>query len=115
MASSIAQLAEQASQLAKSGRWDDAERVWLEVRSRDPKHAQALFSLGVHALRRGDGLAARELLLAARAQAPADLLVLMTLCAAQRHLGDAAAERAAIEAALALDAYFLPALLAKGS
>jgi aspartyl/asparaginyl beta-hydroxylase (cupin superfamily) len=115
MASSIAQLAEQASQLAKSGRWDDAERVWLEVRNRDPKHAQALFSLGVHALRRGDGLAARELLLAARAQAPADLLVLMTLCAAQRHLGDAAAEREAIEAALTLDAYFLPALLAKGS
>jgi len=115
MASSIAQLAEQASQLAKSGRWDDAERVWLEVRSRDPKHAQALFSLGVHALRRGDGLAARELLLAARTSAPADLLVLMTLCAAQRHLGDAAAEREAIEAALTVDAYFLPALLAKGS
>jgi aspartate beta-hydroxylase len=115
VASSIAQLVEQASQLAKSGHWDDAERVWLEVRRRDPKHAQALFSLGVHALRRGDGVAARELLVAARALAPADRLVLMTLCAAQRHLGDAAGEREAIEAALALDAYFLPALLAKGS
>ena len=115
MASSIAQLVEQASQLAKSGHWDDAERVWLEVRKRDPKHAQALFSLGVHALRRGDGEGARKLLVAARALAPADRLVLMTLCAAQRHLGDAVGEREAIEAALALDAYFLPALLAKGS
>jgi aspartyl/asparaginyl beta-hydroxylase (cupin superfamily) len=115
VASSIAQLVEQASQLARSGHWDDAERVWLEVRARDPKHAQALFSLGVHALRRGDALAARDLLIAARAEAPTDRLVLMTLCAAQRHLGDAAAEREAIEAALALDAYFLPALLAKGS
>jgi aspartyl/asparaginyl beta-hydroxylase (cupin superfamily) len=115
VAPSIAELVEQATRLARSGHWDDAERVWLEVRKRDPKHAQALFSLGVHALRRGDGLAARELLVAARAEEPADRLVLMTLCAAQRHLGDAAAEREAIEAALALDAYFLPALLAKGS
>lgn len=111
----LAQLVERATRLASSGQWDAAERVWLEIRTHEPRHAQALFSLGVHALRRGDGIGARELLLAARAEAPQDRLVLMTLCAAQRHLGDAAAEREAIEAALELDAYFLPALLAKGS
>ncbi|HUQ52345.1 MAG TPA: aspartyl/asparaginyl beta-hydroxylase domain-containing protein [Gammaproteobacteria bacterium] len=115
MSPAIGQLVEQATRLASSGRWDDAERIWLEIRTREPRHAQALFSLGVHALRRGDGGAARELLVAARAEAPNDRLVLMTLCAAQRHLGDAAAEREAIEAALTLDPYFLPALLAKSS
>src|SRR5688572_20699813 len=115
MAAQIEQLVEQAARLASSGHWDEAERVWLEIRRRDPQHPRALFSLGVHALKRGDGVAARELLIAARALVPRDLLVLMTLCAACQHLGDAEGEREAIEAALAVDAYFLPALLAKGS
>src|SRR5262245_47379590 len=115
MAAQIEQLVEQAGRLATSGRWDEAERVWLEIRRRDPQHPRALFSLGVHALKRGDGVAAHELLTAARTLAPRDLLVLMTLCAACQHLGLAEGEREAIEAALAVDAYFLPALLAKGS
>jgi aspartyl/asparaginyl beta-hydroxylase (cupin superfamily)/Flp pilus assembly protein TadD len=115
MAAQIEQLVEQAGRLASSGRWDEAERVWLEVRRRDPQHPRALFSLGVHALKRGDGAAAHELLTAARTLVPRDLLVLMTLCAACQHLGRADGEREAIEAALAVDAYFLPALLAKGS
>ena len=114
MALSIEQLIEQAGRLAGSGRWDEAEQVWLEVRRREPQHPRALFSLGVHALKRGDGAGARTLLSAARELQPNDLLVLMTLCAACQHVGDAAAEREAIEAALAVDAYFLPALLAKG-
>jgi aspartyl/asparaginyl beta-hydroxylase (cupin superfamily) len=115
MAAQIEQLVEQAGRLASSGRWDEAERVWLEIRRRDPQHPRALFSLGVHALKRGDGVAAHDLLTAARTLLPRDLLVLMTLCAACQHLGNAEGEREAIEAALAVDAYFLPALLAKGS
>jgi aspartyl/asparaginyl beta-hydroxylase (cupin superfamily) len=115
MSAPIEQLVEQAGRLASSGQWDEAEKLWLEVRRRDPLHPRALFSLGVHALKRGDAAAARELLGAARKLVPRDLLVLMTLCAACQHLGDAAGEREAIEAALAVDAYFLPALLAKGS
>jgi aspartate beta-hydroxylase len=114
MAVSIEQLVEQAGRLAGSGRWDEAEEVWLEVRKREPQHPRALFSLGVHALKRGDGAAAHELLTAARKLLPRDLLVLMTLCAACQQRGDAEGEREAIEAALAVDAYFLPALLAKG-
>ncbi len=114
MALSIEQLVERAGRLAGSGRWDEAEQVWLEVRRRDPQHPRALFSLGVHALKRGEGAAAHELLSAARKRAPGDLLVLMTLCAACHHLGLAEGEREAIEAALAVDPYFLPALLAKG-
>jgi aspartyl/asparaginyl beta-hydroxylase (cupin superfamily) len=113
MAARIEQLVEQANRLASSGRWDEAEQVWLEVRRRDPQHARALFSLGVHALKRGDGPRAHELLVAAHKLAPRDLLVLMTLCAACHHLGNAEGEREAIESALAIDPYFLPALLAK--
>jgi aspartate beta-hydroxylase len=114
MTVSIEHLAEQAGRLAGSGRWDEAERVWLEVRQRDPQHPRASFSLGVHALKRGDSAGAHALLTAARKLQPNDLLVLMTLCAACQQLGDAAAEREAIEAALTVNPYFLPALLAKG-
>jgi aspartyl/asparaginyl beta-hydroxylase (cupin superfamily) len=115
MAAQIEQLVEQAGRLANSGRWDEAERLWLEIRRRDPQHPRALFSLGVHALKRGDGVAAHELLTAARTLVPRDLLVLMTLRTACQYLENAEGEREAIEAALAVDAYFLPALLAKGS
>ena len=115
MAAQIEQLVEQAGRLASSGRWDEAEQVWLEIRRRDPQHPRALFSLGVHALKRGDGVAAHDLLTAARKLVPSDLLVLMTLCAACEHLGLAEGEREAIEAALVIDPYFLPALLAKGN
>jgi aspartate beta-hydroxylase len=114
MPASIAELVEHAARLASTGRWDDAEQVWLEVRKREPQNPKALFSLGVHALARGDGKSAHELLCAARKLAPTDLLLLMTLCAACRHLGDASGEREAIEAALGHDPYYLPALIAKG-
>jgi aspartate beta-hydroxylase len=89
----IEQLVERAARLAGSGRWDEAEQVWLEVRKREPQHPRALFSLGVHALKRGDGAAAHELLTAARKLLPRDLLVLMTLCAACQQRGDAEGER----------------------
>lgn len=114
MTTSIEQLVEHAGRLAGAGRWDEAEQVWLEVRRRDPQHPRALFSLGVHALKRGDAAAAHALLTAARKLVPSDLLVLMTLAAACQTLGNVEAEREAIEAALAVDPYFLPALLAKG-
>lgn len=113
MAATVDQLVQTAGQLANSGRWDEAEQVWLEIRRRVPQHPKALFSLGVHALQRRDLPVALELLRAARTAAPADLLVLMTLGAACRQAGDGPDEREAIEAALAVDAYFLPALLAR--
>ncbi len=110
---SIEQLVEQASQLANSGHWDQAEQTWMEVRRQNPQHPQALFSLGVHALQRGDGAGAHLLLSNARILLPCDLRVLMTLCAACKQLGNADEEREAIESALVVDPYFLPALLAK--
>src|SRR5687768_9209074 len=113
MSATVGELVQTAGQLANAGRLDEAERVWNEVRRLEPRHPKALFSLGIHALQRQDFPAAVELLRAARAAAPADLAVLMTLGAACRKQGDAAGEREAIEAALAADAYFLPGLLAK--
>jgi len=115
MATQVKQLAATARQLANAGRWDEAERAWLEVKRLEPRHPKALFSLGVHALKRGDVDGAYGLLCEARKEAPRDLLVLMTLVAACKARGDAEAEREAIETALVIDAYFLPALLAKGS
>lgn len=113
MSGAVDQLIQAARQSANAGRWPEAERLWWEVRKLEPQNAQALFSLGVHALRRGDVVSAYDLLRAARSVSPDDLLVLLTLGAACRQRGDGEGEREAIEAALAVDAYCLPALLAK--
>ena len=113
MSQMVAELVRTADRLANAGRLQEAERVWLEVRRLEPQHPKALFSLGIHAMQRSDIQAAIELLRGARSVAPTDLAVLMTLGAACRQQGDAAGEREAIEAALATDPYFIPALLAR--
>ena len=113
MSDAVADLVRTAGWLANAGRLEEAEQAWLEVRRIQPGHPKALLSLGLHALTRQDLPAALELLRAARSAAPADLTVLMALWGACRQQADAAGEREAIEAALALDPYCLPALLAK--
>ncbi len=113
--SRLSELAHAAGQAANAGRWQEAEQLWHTVLQAEPQHPQALFSLGIHALQRGDIRRSHELLVAARAGAPRDLLVLLTLSSACRQAGDSAGEREALEAALAIDAYYLPALLVKGS
>ena len=60
-------------------------------------------------------MASLEYLLKSRESAPGDLLTLMTLAAVYQRRGDPEPEREAIEAALAADAYFLPALMAKAA
>jgi aspartyl/asparaginyl beta-hydroxylase (cupin superfamily) len=115
MTQSIPQLVQAANQAATAGHFQDAERLWNEVRRIEPRHPKALFSLGFHALHRGDVVGALELLNEARELAPSDHVVLMTLAAAHRARKDAAAEYEAIMASLAVDAYFLPGLLAKAS
>ena len=114
MSNSVIQLVQAAGQAANAGRWQEAERLWQDVLKAEPKHSQALCSLGIHALQRGEVELGLERLQAARMSAPEDLLVLMTLKDVYRQQGDAEAEREAIEAALAVDPYFVPALLARG-
>src|SRR5688500_10681459 len=112
--SELGRWVETATRAANDGRWQEAELAWQRVLALDPTHVQALFSTGVHAFQRGrldDALAA---LRTAQAAAPRDPVVALSIARVLREQGDRAAERQAIDASLAADAYFLPALLAKG-
>lgn len=113
MTPELANLVQAAGNAAKEGRWQDAERLWSQVRALQPDHPQALYSLGIHALQKGDSLGAMEMLQAAHRAAPADPMILLTLGVVLRERGDTAGEWNAINAALAIDPYFLAGLLAK--
>ncbi len=87
--------------------------MWERVRSAEPQHVGALYSLGVSALRRRDTGRALELLSLARRAAPRDPMIVLTISVVHRDRGDANATWATIMEALALDPYFLPGLLSK--
>lgn len=109
----LSTLIQQAEQAANAGQWTVAERLWLEVRKRDPRNAKAAFSLGIHAMQRRSFAEACKLIEEAQRSSPADAFISLTLSKARRENGDIEGEGAAIEHALATDPYFLPALLAK--
>ena len=113
MSEALSGLVNAAGAAAAAGRWQEAERLWTQVRSLDPGHVQALFSLGVHAFQRGDARGALELLQDARVRAPRDPMLPMTVSRVFRELGQPEQEWAAIIEALQIDAYFLPGLLGK--
>lgn len=115
MSQQVESLAFAAGRAANAGRWQEAEQLWLQVRSLSPNHPQALYSLGVHAMQRGDLKAAESLLSQAHNSAPRDPMILHTLGVVRREAGDSAGEWQAINASLAADAYFLPGLLAKAA
>lgn len=108
-------LIQQAGVALTQGRFDEAERLWREVHRREPEHPQALYALGAHALQRGRAREASEYLLAAHQIAPRDPTVLLLLANALKELGQNDDELRALDAALALDPYFLPALLSKAA
>lgn len=114
MTDSLAALANAAGTAAATGRWDEAERLWKQVRALDPAHAQALLSLGVHAFQRGDTHEALELLSEARAHAPRNPMIPLTVSRVFRELGRPEEEWSAIIDALEIDPYCLPGLLARG-
>ncbi len=115
MGPSLQSLVQAAGVAVQQGRWHEAEQLWTQVRALDPQHPQALYSLGVHAFRRGDLAGALQILQEAHRAAPRDPVVLLSTAVVLRELGDGAGELRAIEAALALDPYLLPALLAKAA
>ena len=108
-------LIESATRAANQGRWDEAEQCWKRVLALDPKHPQALYTLGVHAFKRGQLPEALQALQAAHTVAPHDPVVLLSISVVLREQGDGAAELRAIDAALTADPYFLAGLLAKAS
>ena len=109
----LAAMVNAAGAAAAAGRWQEAEQWWSRVHALDPGHVQALFSLGMHAHQRGDMASALELLRDAQRRAPRDPMILLSLARVHRDAGQPQGEWAAIIAALDLDPYFLPALLAK--
>jgi aspartyl/asparaginyl beta-hydroxylase (cupin superfamily) len=113
MAEDLNQLVRAAEAAANAGRWNDAERLWVEVRRLDPKNAKAALSLGVHAMRRRDFATACWLLVEARQAAPRDPFILLTLSKARRENADDAGEGEALDDALEIDPHYLPALLGK--
>jgi len=109
----LSTLIQQAELAANSGQWAAAEKLWHEVRKRDPHNAKSIFSLGVHAMQRRSFAEACILLEDAQRVTPNDPFISLTLSKARREIGDGDGEGAAIENALAVDPYYLPALLAK--
>lgn len=109
----VAALVQAASAAASAGDWQHAEALWEGVRQLAPAHPQALYSLGVHAYQRGDTQAAIAYLDGARATSPGDPMIVLTIAVVKQAQGDVDGEWQAIAAALALDPYFLPGLLAK--
>lgn len=113
--SDIQTLVAAATTAVNQGRWDQAEVYWKQVLAFDPRHPQALYSIGVHAFKRGNLGHALQCLQAAHASAPGDPSVLLAISVVLREQGDRDGELRAIEASLAADPYFLPALLAKAA
>jgi aspartate beta-hydroxylase len=111
----VVSLAQSARAAVEGGRLDEGARLWSQVLAMAPDHPEALFNLGQHALYRKDANAARELLARAVALAPGEPIVALNLAFAQRALGDARGESAALEQALAADPYCYPAMLAKAA
>ena len=107
-------LAQAAGSAAASGKWQEAERLWQQVRQLDANHVQALFSLGVHAYQRGDHAEALGLLDAARQRAPGDPMIPLSASRVLRDVGQLDQEWNAIIASLSINPYFLPGQLGKG-
>lgn len=113
MTQQVNALVQAAGQAANAGRWEEAERLWSQVRSLEPENPQALYSLGVHAFQRGDLSGAIEYLRAAHLASPMDPLILMTASVVQREQGDIENEWLTINDCLAVEPYYLPGLLTK--
>jgi aspartyl/asparaginyl beta-hydroxylase (cupin superfamily) len=104
-----------AQQAMAAGRMDEAAHLWTQVLSLSPEHPQALFHLGQDRLIRKDARGALPLLTRAAKADTSTPVIPLNLAFAYRSLGDKPGELEAIERALAIDPYFLPALLAKGA
>jgi aspartyl/asparaginyl beta-hydroxylase (cupin superfamily) len=97
----------------QAGNRGEAERALAQARAAAPDHPGVLNVAGMRALLDGDAGAARPLLERAAALDPASPMLWLNLALAHRELNDEAAERDALEQALAAGPRFFPALLHK--
>jgi tetratricopeptide (TPR) repeat protein len=103
-----------ARQAMQIGRMEESARLFSEFLTLSPNHPQALFHLAQVRLSQKDAASAIQLLEQAErvdAKAPA---IPLNLAFAYRAQGDTARELAALDRALTIDPYYLPALLTKG-
>ncbi len=107
------QWAEAARAAARTGRWLEAEDLWRKVLGSDPRHPEALYSLGVHAFQAGRLEESVDLLRRACEAAPGEATVWVFLSAVLKAAGRAEEAWEAIQSALVADPYSLAALLAK--
>lgn len=103
----------QASRAKQAGRLVEARQLLERALGEDPDNAVALNSLGLMALAAGDVGRGLDLHKRATVADPAASPLWLNLAEAHRANGDADAEIVALDAALAIDPYLLPALLRK--
>jgi aspartyl/asparaginyl beta-hydroxylase (cupin superfamily) len=106
-------LMEAVDRADQAGNTAEAERALATARALAPDHPGVLNVAGMRALASGDAGNARPLLERAASLDPATPLLWVNLALAHRELRDEAAEREALERALAVDPRYFPALLHK--
>jgi aspartyl/asparaginyl beta-hydroxylase (cupin superfamily)/Tfp pilus assembly protein PilF len=109
----VAQLLSAAVAEQRAQRPSEAVRYLEQVVAIAPDHAQALNSLGTHALGTRDFDRARTFFARAAEADPKEPVLWLNLARAHRELGDFAGELAALDRILALDARHFTALLRK--
>lgn len=111
--SQIHALMEAIDRADQAGNRAEAERALARARSLAPDHPGVLNVAGMRALASGEANAARALLERAATLDAQTPLLWVNLALAHRELRDEAAERDALEKALAIDPRYFPALLHK--
>jgi aspartate beta-hydroxylase len=107
--------AKAAGDAARRGDLAGAQVLWLDVVRHDPGHPDANFALGVHAYQRGDRNEAGARFRAAAASDRGTAGLRFTVARSLQQIGDLEGQFLALDAALAADPYFLPAMLAKAA
>lgn len=109
------ELIQRAAFAERSGRSDEAARLWDELARAHPSHPRVLFREGRRRLEQGDAGAAISVFSQAAAADGRDPEIPLFLAAAHNMRGDYPQALAAIDRALAADPYFFAALLSKGA
>ena len=110
----IDELVRRAELAERSGARAEAQASWAALVATDPNHPRALFALGRQRVESGDPAGGLVLLSRAEAGDPTHAETPFFAALAHRLLGQYEQALAAIDRALAIDAYFFMALLSKG-
>jgi aspartyl/asparaginyl beta-hydroxylase (cupin superfamily) len=111
--SSIEALVQRAQQLVQAGDRTGALPIWEEILEQAPRHPGALNALGNFALARGNTKRACALLADAVAEEPAQPALRFNYASALKAKGDVEAALQQLNAALAIDPYFVQAIFQK--